>query len=237
MNDTNEFQLKIDVPEVKSTSAKLLKYINGVTYEYELYKLVDQYDPILKQTLEPFDFSKLTVTFARYLAISLLETMKENYGVGLAANQCGLPYRVFVMGAEGVGYAFFNPEIIATDGELKFGEGCLSFPGLYLPITRPESVTIRYWDMNGEEKEQTFNGLSARIVLHEYDHMEGIVFTNKVSPIVLNREKAKVKKNLRVLKAQREGEIKHELIAKAMERLALDAKKKVTADQALKVTD
>lgn len=220
--------------------SKQIKYVNGELYEYELYPLVDRFDPVLTTKPAPFYFEDTaehsrTPIIARTLAVSLIETMKEKYGVGLAANQVGIPLRVFVAGSEGVGFAFFNPEIISTTGETTFEEGCLSFPGLFLPIKRPETVKIKYQDMNGVWQEKEFSGLTARIVLHEYDHMEGIVYTSKLSPILLNRAKAKVHRNLKALKRQRDQEEKQAIIRKAIENLALEAKKKVTADQVLSV--
>jgi len=203
--------------------AKKLKYINGEMYEYEDFSLVDCYNSILKETLPLYDFKDAKE--ARYLAVSLLETMKNNHGVGLAANQVGLNHRVFVMGAEGVGYAFFNPTIMSTEGTEMFAEGCLTFPGLFLPIKRPATVTLKYQDMNGEEKEQTFGGLSARIILHEYDHLEGIVYTSKVSPIILEREKRHVKSNMKKLKAQYVEQEKQRIIEEAAKRVAYDENK------------
>jgi peptide deformylase len=213
---------------------KLLKYVNGEMYSYEIYPLVDKFDPILTQKTEEFrfvdTFQPRTPVLARELAVSLIETMKARNGIGLAANQCGIPLRVFVMGSEGVGYAFFNPEILETTGETGFEEGCLTFPGLFLPIRRPESVKIKYQDMNGEFKEQTFSGLSARIILHEYDHMEGIVYTSKVPKMILERQKKKVYKNIKILNRQKIEQEKQEIIRKAMEKVALDARKKMTPD-------
>lgn len=175
---------------------KKIKFVDGNMYEYEIYDLIDPYSDILRTKLDLFDFNSPPIQ-PRYLAISLIETMVKNRGVGLAANQCGLPYRVFVMGAEKVGFACFNPEILESYGEEKMEEGCLSFKGLYLPIKRASTIKVRYTDMNGVTKEETFSGLTARIFLHEYDHLEGIVFTSKVSPIVLERSKRKVKSNLK----------------------------------------
>lgn len=201
-------------------------------YEYELYKLVDSYDPILKQKLIPFDFEKPPVD-PKYFAISMLETMMHRHGIGLAANQVGFNYRVFVMGSEGVGFALFNPEIIETSGEDNFEEGCLSFPGLFLPIKRPATVTIRYQDMNKVTKEQVFSGLTGRTALHEYDHIEGIVYTSKVSPLTLDRAKSKVKRNIKLLNAQVELHEKQKLIRKATENVILAEKKKLEPDQSL----
>lgn len=208
--------------------AKKIKFVEGEMYEYDLYPLTDKYDDILRQKLEPFYFEDSadhprTPILARNLAVSLIETMRENYGVGLAANQVGIPYRVFVMGADNVGYAMFNPEILETTGEVLFEEGCLTWRGLYLPIRRPETVHVRYQDMNGVTQEKRFTGLSARIVLHEYDHLEGQVFVDKVPVLILDRAKKKVPTNLKKLKKQREREMKEDLIAKAIKSLSMKA--------------
>ena len=232
----SEFQLAIKPAEKPVVKPNIkVKYIDGATYEYEEYTLLDKYDHFLKLPMEtPFDFNfEANKLLARHVAVSMIETMKKHRGIGLAANQVGLGHRVFVMGAEGVGYAFFNPEILEVTGEEMFDEGCLSFPGLFLPVKRPATVKIKYQDMNGVDKEETFSGLSARIILHEYDHLQGIVFTQVVSPLVLERARAKVKKNLKTLKKQEIAEEKQQLIRKAMERVVLDHKKKVTAEQAL----
>jgi peptide deformylase len=179
-----------------------IKFVDGQMYDYEIYDLVDPYSDILKTKMEPFNFYNAPIK-ARYLAISLLETMVAKNGIGLSANQVGLPYRVFVMGAGTTGFACFNPEILEVSGEENFEEGCLSFPGLFLPIKRPSSVKVRYQDMNGKFKEETFGGFTARIFLHEYDHMEGIVYTSKVSPIIVDRCKRKVKSNKKKLEVEK----------------------------------
>ncbi|CAB4124348.1 Def N-formylmethionyl-tRNA deformylase [uncultured Caudovirales phage] len=185
---------------------KKIKFVDDQMYSYEIHTLVDSYSDIMRQKLEPFDFSNPPVD-PRYLAISLIETMVKYRGVGLAANQVGFPYRVFVMGAQNVGFACFNPEIISVSGEESFEEGCLSFPGMFLPIKRPSSVTARYIDMNGVAKEETFTGFTARIFLHEYDHMEGVVYTSKVNQLTVDRAKRKIKNNLKLLnKEKREVE-------------------------------
>lgn len=185
---------------------KKIKFVDDQMYSYEIHTLVDSYSDIMRQKLEPFDFSNPPVD-PRYLAISLIETMVKYRGVGLAANQVGFPYRVFVMGAQNVGFACFNPEIISVSGEESFEEGCLSFSGMFLPIKRPSSVTARYIDMNGVAKEETFTGFTARIFLHEYDHMEGVVYTSKVNQLTVDRAKRKIKNNLKLLnKEKREVE-------------------------------
>lgn len=213
--------------------SRQIKFHKGDMYEYELYKLVDGYDNVLKTKPTPFDFNQPNArSIATFHAISLLETMSKNHGVGLAANQVGLDVRMFVMGSEGVGFAFFNPEIVDVSGQTVFEEGCLSFPGLFLPIKRPEVVKIKYFDMHGEEKTQEFSGLSARIVLHEYDHMDGIVYTTKVSPLILERQKRKVKKNLKLLQAQYDRIEKEHIIAQAAEKVVLERRKQLSQEEA-----
>jgi len=177
-------------------SDKKIKFVDGQMYEYEIYNFVDSYSDVLAQKTEPFDFNNPPVP-PRYLAVSLIETMVQNRGIGLAANQVGLPYRVFVMGAQNVAFACFNPEILETEGEETVHEGCLSFPGLYLKVTRPFKIKVRYTEMNGNEKEVTFEGLTARIFQHELDHLNGVKFTSLVGPVALDIAKQKVKKNLK----------------------------------------
>jgi peptide deformylase len=101
------------------------------------------------------------------------------------------------MGAQNVAFACFNPEILETEGEETVHEGCLSFPGLYLKVKRPFKIKVRYTEMNGNEKEVTFEGLTARIFQHELDHLNGVKFTSLVGPVALDIAKQKVKKNLK----------------------------------------
>ena len=179
---------------------KKIKLIDGQMYEYEIYDFVDAYDNILSQKIELFDFSNPPKP-PRYLAVSLIETMAKKRGVGLAANQVGLPYRVFVMGMETVAFACFNPEVISTEGDETVLEGCLSFPGLYLKVNRPYGIQVRYTDMNGVTQEKRFDGLTARIFQHELDHLNGVRFTSLVSSTSLDIARRKVKKNLKKLGA------------------------------------
>jgi peptide deformylase len=177
---------------------KKIKFVNGEMYEYEIYNFVDYYSDILSNKIEPFDFNNPPIA-PRYLAVSLIETMVKHRGIGLAANQVGLPYRVFVMGIDNIAFACFNPEIIDTQGEESIQEGCLSYPGLYLPIKRHYKINVRYIEMNGNLKETTFEGLTARIFQHELDHLNGIRYTTLVNSIKLDSAKRKVKKNLKQL--------------------------------------
>ena len=206
---------------------KQVKIIGSNTYEYEILKLVDEYDPILKEPAEFFDFDK-PVMEPKYLAFSLIETMRKKRGIGLAAPQVGLKTRVLVVGGDarsGIGYAMFNPIMLESDGEEKNDEGCLSFPGLFLPIKRATRIKVAWFGPANDPQEKEFTGLTARIIQHEMDHLCGICYTSLVSPITLNQRKTKVKKNLKLLAAQFEKQDKEEIIAQAMKNLYLEGLK------------
>jgi peptide deformylase len=157
------------------------------------FDLVPPGSKVLHTKLNEFDFTN-PPTDPNELASTLVETCKKNNGLGLSANQCGLPYRVFVMGANEDFISCFNPKIIATEGEAHMAEGCLSFPLLELRVTRPKKITVEYQDWNGEKHTISFDGLTARIFLHELDHMDGIVYTSRVKPLALQSGIKKLEK-------------------------------------------
>jgi len=150
----------------------------------ETFDLVSPDDPILREVMPHFDFENAIIN-PNDFASSLVETCKKYNGVGLSANQCGFPYRVFVMGAGDDFVAHFNPELIETSGEAHMLEGCLSFPLLGLRVTRPAEITVKYQDFHGVERTAKYTGISARCFLHELDHMNGIVYTDRVKPLAL----------------------------------------------------
>lgn len=155
--------------------------------EIKTFELVPEDHPILKQKLKEFDFTNPPVNPNEF-ASSLVETCKKYRGLGLSANQCGFDYRVFVMGQDDNFVAFFNPTVVAESEEtVHLIEGCLSFPLLGLRITRPAGVVLEYQDFNGERHVQNFTGISARCVLHELDHMDGILYTTKAKPLALQQ--------------------------------------------------
>ena len=169
----------------KLDTADVLKDIDtSTTEQIETFDLVSPDDPILREVMPHFDFENAIINPADF-ASSLVETCKKNNGVGLSANQCGFPYRVFVMGAGDNFVAHFNPEVVETSGEAHMLEGCLSFPLLGFRITRPAEVTVKYQDFNGVEHNTKYTGISARCFLHELDHMNGIVYTDRVKPLAL----------------------------------------------------
>lgn len=167
----------------------------------EVFPLVHEEHPILQQALLEFDFNNPPVNPIEF-ASSLVETCKLHRGLGLSANQCGFPHRVFVMGSDDNYVAFFNPEIInVSKDSVHMIEGCLSFPFLGLRITRPAEIGVRYQDFNGEWKGTTLSGLSARCFQHELDHMNGIVYTDRVKPMALQsgmQKRNKILKKLRL---------------------------------------
>ena len=131
----------------------------------------------------------------------LIDSMKHYQGIGLSANQVGIMERVFVMYSDvkkGEIISCFNPKIITqSDTEIVIEEGCLSYPGLWLKVKRPDGIEVEYEDKNGELQSKAMFGLECRIFLHEYDHMEGTDFTKKVSKIKLDRAKKRQSKMLK----------------------------------------
>jgi peptide deformylase len=118
---------------------------------------------------------------------SMIETMLTLDGIGLAANQVGLNTRVFVMGHRDnpeAAQAFFNPVVTAnTEDIADMEEGCLSFPGIYVKVKRPTKIKARWQNSQGEFEEGEFDGYNCKCFLHEYDHLEGIVFQDRVSTL------------------------------------------------------
>jgi peptide deformylase len=114
-------------------------------------------------------------------------------GIGLAANQVALPYRLFVMNPTGDSEqpdqerVFLNPQITRRNGSEEDEEGCLSLPEIYGPVTRATRIVVDAFDLSGQQFQQELEDLPARVVQHEYDHLEGILFTDRVAPSVLPR--------------------------------------------------
>lgn len=128
----------------------------------------------------------------------LVDTMRAKNGIGLSANQIGIGARVFTM-YEDVKkkdiIVCFNPKIVTVSEEqVLMEEGCLSYPGLWLRVRRPEGIEVTYEDVKGELQEFAMFGLAARIFQHEYDHMEGTDFTKRVSKLKLDLAKKRLRK-------------------------------------------
>lgn len=150
-----------------------------------MMKIVKWPDPILMKPCEVWDFENppLVVDF---LKADMIVTMAKSGGIGLAANQVGISYRVLAMHVQATGeyIVMFNPEIVSTS-ELQYiaNEGCLSFPGILLDVGRPRSVVARWWDHTQKEHTATFNDIDAKCFLHEMDHLNGITFKSYVSDL------------------------------------------------------
>ena len=137
----------------------------------------------------------------------LHKTMQEAGGIGLSANQCGVNMRMFIMGFGEQVYACINPEVIEQSDELvDEQEGCLSFPGLILRVRRPRWIQAKYTNKDGETVEERFEGLTARCYLHELDHMNGVVFTEKVGPVSLQKGRRKQQKLIKALTRKMKNE-------------------------------
>lgn len=148
--------------------------------------LVADGHPLLLQELEDFDFSN-PQTDPVELANNLIETMKHHKGIGLSANQCGLPYRCFALwSAEPL--VVFNPRVVDQTSEMiVLEEGCLTYPNLFIKIKRPKAIKVRFEDAFGQTHTEKFIGMTARGFLHEMDHLDGITYTKRASVPHLNR--------------------------------------------------
>jgi len=118
-------------------------------------------------------------------AKQMLEIIKKEKGVGIAGPQIGFMKRIFVIHIEGDDERIFiNPSILETSQEtVKFEEGCLSVPGVYVDVVRSESVKIQAWNEKGKPFTLEASGLLARVIQHEYDHLEGVLFLDRVSEL------------------------------------------------------
>lgn len=148
--------------------------------------------PVLKQIGKDItpDYEGLT-----QLITDMWETMYQANGVGLAAPQIGLAIRLFIVdstqikedmrkGEDGIKQVFINAHKIEESGKpWSYEEGCLSIPHVRGEVERPETIKIRYMDENFVEHEATFTGINARVVQHEYDHIDGQLFTDKLKPL------------------------------------------------------
>lgn len=131
----------------------------------------------------------------------MIEFMLANRGIGLAANQIGLAKRVFVMGSENISgfpipFALYNPKIVDQSSNTVLDqEGCLSYPGLYLTVKRPEWVVAEYQNSKGDLIEAKFDGYLSKCFQHELDHLDGICFVDRVSQLKLNLAMKKLRKH------------------------------------------
>lgn len=164
-----------------------------VSQEVKTFDLVDPSWPVVNRPTDEFDFDKPPVDPNEF-ASTLVETAKKINALGLSANQTGNPFRVFVLGSGDEYVAYFNPKVISTEGEVHMSENCPSFPLLQLKITRPKKIDVEYQDWTGAKHNKTFDGMTARLFLHELDHLDGILYTTRVKPLALKSGMKKVEK-------------------------------------------
>ena len=170
-----------------------------MNFKIEDLQLIHFADPRMTTRPPAFDFEK-DGDKAEELADVLHKKMIELGGAGLSANQVGLPYRMFVFGNKEQRFTLFNPEVIGVSATTELlEEGCLSFPGFYLSLKRPNQVAVAFQNEKGENTTTTFKGIACRVVLHEYDHMEGINFVRHASAFKVRWELDKWKKKQKKL--------------------------------------
>lgn len=137
-------------------------------------------DPVLRETSQDVD---LFDDELRRLIADMRETMLASNGVGLAAPQVGVLKKIAVIEWEKERHALINPKIIEAEGTNRRDEGCLSFPGVYEDVERPERVRVAYQDEHGEHREIEAEGFLARIFAHEIDHLGGKLLIDQLSPL------------------------------------------------------
>lgn len=155
-------------------------------------KLLKEDDPQLREVSESWNFE--TDGDPTELVKAMTKIMFESGGIGLAAPQCGVKKRIFIMGNTEKLIVCINPEIIESEGESRDQEGCLSFPKLWLTVKRPDVVKVKYQQMNGDVIEQELGGLPSRVFQHESDHLDGICFDTKVAKLSLQMAKDRRKR-------------------------------------------
>jgi len=147
-------------------------------------------DPVLKKVAEPLAVG----TDVTALVVDMFETMYAANGVGLAAPQINKSIRLFIIDStamqdegeedQGKKIAFLNPEIIEESGELwPYEEGCLSIPGVRAAVNRCPNITVKYFDADWKQHTESFDGLTARVIQHEYDHIDGKLFVDYMSSL------------------------------------------------------
>ena len=148
------------------------------------------------------------------LVEDMFDTMYEEDGIGLAANQIGEDLNLFVIDISHTDEAekprvFINSKIIDKKGECLSVEGCLSIPGIQVELKRSEFITLQYYSLEGEQKKREFNGLLARAIQHEMDHLNGIFIVDRISDLV----KMQYKKDLKEIEqdALKESKVREKI--------------------------
>jgi len=166
-------------------------------------KLIPPTDPRVQSAIAPYNdemLKDLGFKDRKEVSDKMFDAMKKYGGIGLSANQVGLPFNMFVLGdhpdvEKNLKMTCFNPIIISSSVEEEtMKEGCLTFPFVFLSITRPRKVVVKYEDENGDLKEGSLDGMISRVFQHEYDHMLGKTFVDGVSKLKLDMAYKKAEK-------------------------------------------
>ena len=185
-------------------------------------KLIPPTDPRVQSAIAPFTDEmlkeenqpkELVFKDRKDLSEKMFDAMKKYGGIGLSANQVGLPFNMFVLGdhpdlEKGLKMTCFNPMIIsASADQVMMKEGCLTFPFVFLNISRPRKVTVKYEDENGDLKEGHLDGMISRVFQHEYDHMLGKTFVDGISKMKLDMAYKKAEKQMKKWRKIRDQKI------------------------------
>ncbi len=149
-------------------------------------------DPILRRKAAPV--SEITPEIKTLIA-DMVESMYHEIGIGLAAPQVGVPLRIIIVDdAEGGARALLNPVVTAQGGRVVAEEGCLSMPGIFAPVERAERVDVEALNEDGSALRFSARGLQARVIQHEIDHLDGLLFIDRLDKATRDRLKRKIKK-------------------------------------------
>ena len=167
-----------------------------------VYPIIMYGDPVLRKRAKEIEEGSVDI---KALVQDMFDTMYAAHGIGLAAPQIGKSIRLFVVDGTtlededkvedmtGFRKTFINPVLIEQKGGAwEFEEGCLSIPNIRENVTRPEKVKIRYWDEGWNQKEEEYDGMTARIIQHEYDHLDGKMFVDYLTPLKKRMLKGKL---------------------------------------------
>ena len=157
-------------------------------------------DPRLRTKAVPVDPAQVGEPAFQRLLADMFETMYEAPGIGLAASQVDVHQRFMVIDIseeKNDPQVFINPEIVASEGDQVYQEGCLSVPGIFADVTRANTITVRFVDRNGQAQELETDGLLAVCIQHEMDHLDGKLFVDYLSPLKREMVRKKLAKQRR----------------------------------------
>ena len=141
-------------------------------------QLISCDDPRLLEKSVLYTINEIKTPETRGFVKELKQLMSEKRGIGISAVQVGVPKQVIVIETSEFSGVMFNPAILKRNGQSFMLEGCLSFPGKQVGVTRSKQVSVKYVDINGKVKYVDLSGMAARVFLHEYEHLQGIVLTS-----------------------------------------------------------